>query len=238
MRRRQAILRILSLAAVLTASGAHAAPPEAVAPELKARAQAHLEQARVAYNLGQFEEALRAYEAAYRVVPLPALLFNIAQCHRQRGDCQQALFFFDGYLREANPGAQQRALVDELVSECKASVKAAAAKAATPAPTPPITTKPTPKAAPAPEAAPTPAAAPVRLPPPPPPPAPALAPAVTATGPLPEVSTEAPVYQRWWFWVAIGAGVAAAGAGAAVALSSKGGGAEVPAGSLGTVDWR
>lgn len=236
MRRRQAILRILSLAAVLTASGAHAAPPEAVAPELKARAQAHLEQARVAYNLGQFDEALRAYEAAYRVVPLPSLLFNIAQCHRQRGDCSQALFFFDGYLREANPGAQQRALVDDLVSECKASVKAAA-KAA-PAPTPPIAAKPTPKAAPAPEPAPTPAAAPVRLPPPPPPPAPALAPAVTATGPLPEVSTEAPVYQRWWFWVAIGAGVAAAGAGAAVALSSKGGGAEVPAGSLGTVDWR
>src|SRR5208282_1727037 len=34
------------------------------------------------YDLGYFEQALREAEQAYRLYPLPQILFNIGQCHR------------------------------------------------------------------------------------------------------------------------------------------------------------
>ncbi|MFC1611690.1 tol-pal system YbgF family protein [Myxococcota bacterium] len=59
----------------------------------------------VRYNLGQFDQALVEYSNAYELTPLPGFLFNIGQCHRQLGNQGRAIFFFEGYLREAPDGA-------------------------------------------------------------------------------------------------------------------------------------
>lgn len=37
---------------------------------------------RVSYNLGHYDDALKQFEAAYRIKQDPAFLFNIAQCMR------------------------------------------------------------------------------------------------------------------------------------------------------------
>ena len=42
------------------------------------------------YDLGKYPEALAAFETAYEKKPVAALLFNIAQCHRQMGHLDQA----------------------------------------------------------------------------------------------------------------------------------------------------
>lgn len=68
------------------------------------------------YNLGEFPQALELYKSAYRVKPLAAFLFNIAQCHRKLGHQQEAITMYQSYLAGI-PDAQNRALVESLIAE-------------------------------------------------------------------------------------------------------------------------
>jgi len=90
-------------------------------PARKKEARMHFAQGEKLYHLGKFSEALAEYSRAYQVLPLPGFLFNIGQCHRMLGDCEQALFFFKGYLRE-QPKAKNRALVEGLISGCEKKI--------------------------------------------------------------------------------------------------------------------
>lgn len=216
------LVALCSLACTLALTVPAVAQPSPANPVLMQKARAHVDVARLAYNLGKFDEALRAYEAAYRLVPMPGLLFNLGQCHRHAGNHQRAAFFFDGYLREASPGPEQRAMVMDLKKESEAKL-AAAAKApppATPPPIPPpvVVSTPVPPALVAATA---------------PPPKPKLV--VQTPKPTPEPSEG--LHTKWWFWTLVGVGVAAAGTGTAMALAG-GSQADLPSGSLGTVDWR
>jgi tetratricopeptide (TPR) repeat protein len=101
------------------------------------------------YNLGYFGRALKDAEAAYRLDPLPGLLFNLGQCHRALKHWERAEVFYRSYLRN-NPGAKNKELVHELIDKVVAEEKAAeqekaaaeqkaaaaAAAAAVPAPAP------------------------------------------------------------------------------------------------------
>src|SRR5215475_11209448 len=62
----------------LTLGLAHADP----SPKDMTAARTHVETADREYKLGRFEQALAEYAAAYELYPVPALLFNIGQCHR------------------------------------------------------------------------------------------------------------------------------------------------------------
>ena len=105
---------------------------------------------KVAYDLAHFDDALSAFEAAYKAKPLPAFLFNIGQCHFQLAHYDRAAFFYERYL-ELMPDANNRELVAELLrdanakrDEATATPLAAASKATPPtagtASTPPATT--------------------------------------------------------------------------------------------------
>ncbi|HUT99998.1 MAG TPA: tetratricopeptide repeat protein [Myxococcota bacterium] len=95
----------------------------AQAGDKKAEARMHFKQAQLAYKLGKFDDALGEYTKAYKLLPLPAFLFNIGQCQRQLKNYGRAIFFFKGYLRE-KPDAKNRALVGDLIKECLAEKKA------------------------------------------------------------------------------------------------------------------
>ena len=96
------------------------APAEA-APSARARrdAKRHFDKAETEYKLGRFDEALPLYQRAYELLPEPAFLFNIGQCHRNLGDLERALYFFRGYLSEAKD-ASARARVERLIEEIEA----------------------------------------------------------------------------------------------------------------------
>src|SRR5205814_413179 len=81
-------------------------------------ARAHFDKAEKAFNLGHFDAALASYQAAYEALPLPAFLFNIAQCHRNLRNREQAVFFYQRYLSLA-PEAPNRHVVEELIAEQK-----------------------------------------------------------------------------------------------------------------------
>ncbi|MCC7000353.1 MAG: tetratricopeptide repeat protein [Deltaproteobacteria bacterium] len=84
----------------------------------KASAKARAKQADVFYKLGQFEQALAVYSAAYEDYPAAGLLFNIGQCHKNLKHWERARFFFEGYLRE-RPDTANRAVVEELIAEAR-----------------------------------------------------------------------------------------------------------------------
>jgi tetratricopeptide (TPR) repeat protein len=54
-----------------------------------------------AYDFGEYDKALEAFKEAYDQFEDPAILFNIAQCHRQLGHAEEALRVYQSYLRNA-----------------------------------------------------------------------------------------------------------------------------------------
>lgn len=99
------------------------APGRAARAGDEEEAKLHFEKAQTAYKLGQFEEAIREYEAAYRAMPDAAFLFNIAQSQRQQYRLDKkpfrlhkALSLYKSYLREM-PQASNRETVQKLIDE-------------------------------------------------------------------------------------------------------------------------
>jgi tetratricopeptide (TPR) repeat protein len=105
----------LRLAGLLAALVVASTPAFAAKPPLE-QAKALTREATVEYDVGHFDQALELYTKAYEIYPKPALLFDIAQCHRLLGHYERALFFFHGYLRE-EPDAPNRPLAERLLQE-------------------------------------------------------------------------------------------------------------------------
>jgi tetratricopeptide (TPR) repeat protein len=88
-------------------------------------AKRYAAEAKVHYDLGEYEAAADAYQKVYRIKPLPALLYNIAQSYRQAAQYEKAKRFYTTYLREAKSSNSplladaRRALreVDELLAK-------------------------------------------------------------------------------------------------------------------------
>jgi tetratricopeptide (TPR) repeat protein len=206
------------MATTLAATAAHAATGNA-----DKEAKMLFQRAEKSFNLGKFPEALADYQAAYEAKPLPAFLFNIAQCYRNMGNYERARFFYRRYLT-LEPRSSNRRLVEDLIGEMTRLMEkqpaAPAATAETTSPPPATEDKPAAPAVPA-APAPTPSAA--------------DAPAATLVAqPAPSSEPESrPVYKRWWFWTAIGAAVAG-GVVAAVVLTRP----TDPMGSLESINAR
>jgi tetratricopeptide (TPR) repeat protein len=106
--------RLAAFARERAPSPVPAAPSDAVAS-----ARQHTQQGTAFYNLDRFPEALAEYQAAYLAAPDPALLFNIAQCHRRMGNRAEASDYYRKYLRSA-PQAPNRAEVERRIQELEA----------------------------------------------------------------------------------------------------------------------
>lgn len=123
------------LAAALVAASSLPADAFAAADRAEKEARAHFQKAEGSFNLGKFDEALTAYEAAYEAKALPAFLFNIAQCYRHLGNPERARFFYQRYLA-LEPDTPNRKVVDDLVAEMDRQIeeqqKEREAKAAAP----------------------------------------------------------------------------------------------------------
>ena len=79
-----------------TRSTIEALAPVALAEESRPteRVRELVAQAQKDYDIGRFDKAIDGYSKAYAEQPMPALLFNLGQCHRQQGDLERAGFFY------------------------------------------------------------------------------------------------------------------------------------------------
>jgi hypothetical protein len=111
----------------LPSSPAPPSPPsDDPSPEAKAAQQE--EQARVYFSLGaghykvgEYDAAIAAFQAGYRLAPLPLFLFNIAQSARRAGNHEMAIEYYQKYiesetLASAPQLAEARLQVEQLLS--------------------------------------------------------------------------------------------------------------------------
>jgi tetratricopeptide (TPR) repeat protein len=70
-------------------------------PNAKA-ALAAFNDGQVAFNLGQWDKAIEAWERGFKLKPDAVFLYNIAQAHRKAGRSEQAIFFYKNYLRQSS----------------------------------------------------------------------------------------------------------------------------------------
>jgi tetratricopeptide (TPR) repeat protein len=193
--------RVALAAALLLALGVRAEPESA---------RTHYAQGQAEYNLGHYAEALKEFEAAYKLRPVPALLFNIGQCHRFLGDFASAVTTYRAFVRTADEHDKNMALAQDLLKQSEAALaKQNQAQKRQPF----GLVKPPPGEEPGPSASPTPGAqAPPVVAAAAPPPAAAPAPAPRAAIEAAHPSLPEPERPRTWTWVAAGvAGAAIAG---------------------------
>lgn len=168
----------------------------------RAEAMEHAIKGNRAFDLGDYDEAIKEYAAAYRIKDDPALLYNLAQANRQAGHIADAKRFYRVYLARM-PEAANRHEVELRIAELDradgkgaprvAPVGAAPAAAATVASSRPPAVKPAPTVEPAAPPSATPPAATVAAPES----TPAVTPIATADSPQPaaETATAAPERQ-------------------------------------------
>ncbi len=106
--------------------------PVGAAPVERQDARKHYDEATSAFGLGRYADAAAEYEAAFRLRPDPALLYNCAQSYRLAGNNVRALELYRNYVRlygDAPNADDARKHVNDLESQI-ASDKAAAANGA------------------------------------------------------------------------------------------------------------
>lgn len=94
-------------------SAASAKPAQAAAApadQRKVDARRHFKAGAKAYAAGNYSDAIDQFLEANRLVPSPALSFNIARAYDRIGNTAQALSFYRDYLRRA-PGASDKKTV-------------------------------------------------------------------------------------------------------------------------------
>lgn len=112
-------------AAFLAAPRARAEEPagsSAASDAAKARAKAHLERGRKAYQEGRYKDAVDAFLDAHREVPSPELSFNAALAYEKLGDKAGALRFFREYLRQ-QPKASDRERVAARIGQLETKLR-------------------------------------------------------------------------------------------------------------------
>lgn len=73
-----------------------------------------------AYEARRYAEALTHFQAAFARAPLPAFLFNVAQCHRMLHRPQEALRAYRRYLDNSPEPPRNAELTRELISDMEA----------------------------------------------------------------------------------------------------------------------
>lgn len=88
--------------------------PQATSQEDATRAEAmkHFEQGIAFADAGDCGAAIAEFEVAYGLVPRPSMLYNIAQCQERLFRYDLAIRYYERYLAEAPPDAQDRAAVE------------------------------------------------------------------------------------------------------------------------------
>jgi hypothetical protein len=208
----------------------------------RARAKRQFNTAEKYYKVGQFQKAIEHYTRAYELVPLAPLLFNLGQCHKQLGNCERAVFYYETFLRES-PDAANAPLASELLDECRQTLAATAApvEEATDEP-PPEEATGEPSEEESTESPPEPSVSAASLEDPvvaqPTEPGAAFLNPMTVPPAAVTTENESSVFSRWWFWTIVGTVAAAGGVTTYVLLSREDAGTVPPSGSLGTIDTR
>jgi tetratricopeptide (TPR) repeat protein len=91
------------------------------------------------FKEGEYDLAIAAFQRSYDLAPAPALLFDLGQAYRRKGNCAEAAAQFRRFAL-LDPGAAQRSSVTARIEEMDACVRAGKAAVSVPAAPPTATT--------------------------------------------------------------------------------------------------
>lgn len=169
----------------------------------------HYTQARTLSKVGKLAEAIKEYEAAYAIQPVPTLFYNLARLHHKLGHLEDAKRHYERYLQASLPSdVELRHKAEDYLKQL--ATVSLSRPLEPPAPQVSVTQPASPAANPQPAA---------QAPSPQPTPA-ALTPAAPPEKSPDTTAAKAPIYKKWWLWTLVGAaavGVTAAVAGGVVA---------------------
>lgn len=107
-----------------TDSPSNAIPPLTRALALTNAPTAHLNRAIAYWKTGQIEAAQADYQAVLRAVPTAyQAYFGLADIALHRGDTNAAIRYYQGYLSNSIPGAEETSLVESRLQELRAAVR-------------------------------------------------------------------------------------------------------------------
>ncbi len=86
--------------AAATAAPSSAATPSAAPGKDQRSLREILDQAKLLFDAGSYDQAIVEFQAAYAKRQIPTLLFNIAQAHRKAGHWSEALALYERFLKE------------------------------------------------------------------------------------------------------------------------------------------
>jgi hypothetical protein len=99
----------------------------------QSEADAHARRGVALYNLAKYEEAVIEFENAYTLVQSDALLFNLAQSHRQLNHCELALQYYKRFMA-GTPSPALAKQVDALLPKLEAACRTKLERPTGPAP--------------------------------------------------------------------------------------------------------
>ncbi len=105
-------------AMVATTTSAHAQGTG----EDKVAAKAAYKKGTTKYNLGEWDAAIKHFTDAFEAYPDASFLFNIAQSHRQAGNCSKGAFFYKRYLAikpDASNKREVEGFIKDLAAQCR-----------------------------------------------------------------------------------------------------------------------
>ena len=195
------------------------------------RSRKHFKAAEIQFSLGEFSRALAGYRKAFKLHPHPAILFNMAQCHRHLGNLKRSAFLLRRFLAKSPPKAQ-RSAAETILQRVEADLRKTPGRVGALASQPAAASQPSTAAGPGKDTVVPPAkrSHPVsgkssRLP------LVAVPPVTPGRAP----TRTRPLYKRWWFWTIIGGALVATGTTIGV-LASRG--EENHPGTLNAIDYR
>ena len=106
------------------------------AAEPRRDADEHARRGVALYNLGKYEAAIEEFEQAYTLFQSDALLFNLAQAHRQLQHCERALYYYRRFL-DGSPAPALATQVESLLPKLEAACRTKLEPPAGPDGTPP-----------------------------------------------------------------------------------------------------
>jgi tetratricopeptide (TPR) repeat protein len=100
--------------AALAQTAQEASPPSTL--------QGHINAGVRLFAEGRYDEAILAFTEAYRMRPIPRLLFNIAQSHRKAGRPKEALEAYEQFLREETQDTTLRTEAEGYLAQVRADL--------------------------------------------------------------------------------------------------------------------
>lgn len=92
------IIAVVFAASCVLGHAALADAQEDIVARDRERAKARYQAGSKLQAAGKYDAAIAEYQAAYELAPLPAMLFNIAQAYRLKGDRRNAIEYYRRYL--------------------------------------------------------------------------------------------------------------------------------------------